>query len=362
MTAFLDERPKPVRSLSRFLTFGLIAVIGISGLDRSAVLPADRRRWTARRRWPRETAPSSSRSSLRAASSTTATDARSSPTFRRSSSRSVRPTCRGRTTGRGRDRLAALLRMTRRRHQRRDRLQPRLALRPRPDREDVDEIDRRLIAEAGYELPGVEVVVEARRQYADGPLLRRSSATPARSSGEQLAELKNVGYLPDDLIGKAGVEVDLRERAPRRLRQRERRARRRGPRKSRSSRPIAGAAAGRLAPLDDRHEGAGVRREGAPAGAMRAVGPQARRGHRDEPADRRGPGDGQPADLRQQPVRARHQHEDYTKLLEQPGQAAAQPRDQAHYPPGSTYKLVAGTGVLADGKITPHTKVRRAAT
>ena len=32
MTAFLDDRPKPVRSLSRFLTFALIAIIGISGL------------------------------------------------------------------------------------------------------------------------------------------------------------------------------------------------------------------------------------------------------------------------------------------------------------------------------------------
>ncbi|MDP2349981.1 MAG: penicillin-binding transpeptidase domain-containing protein, partial [Chloroflexota bacterium] len=31
---------------------------------------------------------------------------------------------------------------------------------------------------------------------------------------------------------------------------------------------------------------------------------------------------------------------------------------QAHYPPGSTYKLVAGTGGLEDGKITPSTKIR----
>ena len=43
---------------------------------------------------------------------------------------------------------------------------------------------------------------------------------------------------------------------------------------------------------------------------------------------------------------------DYAKLLDEPGQAAAQPRRQAHYPPGSTYKLVAGTGALADRKIT----------
>jgi cell division protein FtsI/penicillin-binding protein 2 len=32
VSTFLDERPKPVRSLSRFLTFALIAVIAVSGL------------------------------------------------------------------------------------------------------------------------------------------------------------------------------------------------------------------------------------------------------------------------------------------------------------------------------------------
>ena len=47
----------------------------------------------------------------------------------------------------------------------------------------------------------------------------------------------------------------------------------------------------------------------------------------DEPADRRDPRDGQPADLRQQPVRARDQQRRTTqKLLNEPGQAAAQPR------------------------------------
>ena len=36
------------------------------------------------------------------------------------------------------------------------------------------------------------------------------------------------------------------------------------------------------------------------------------------------------------------------EAAQEQGQAAAQPRDQAHYAPGSTYKLVAGTGALAD--------------
>ncbi len=39
------------------------------------------------------------------------------------------------------------------------------------------------------------------------PSCRRSSATPGPISGEQLLELKPDGYLPDDLIGKVGIEA-----------------------------------------------------------------------------------------------------------------------------------------------------------
>jgi penicillin-binding protein 2 len=49
---------------------------------------------------------------------------------------------------------------------------------------------------------------------------------------------------------------------------------------------------------------------------------------------------------------------DYTKLLNNPDKPLTNHAIQAHYPPGSTYKLVAGTGALADKKITPTTKIR----
>ena len=48
----------------------------------------------------------------------------------------------------------------------------------------------------------------------------------------------------------------------------------------------------------------------------------------------------------------------YAKLLKNPDKPLLNHAIQAHYPPGSTYKLVAGTGVLADRKITDKTKVR----
>ena len=47
----------------------------------------------------------------------------------------------------------------------------------------------------------------------------------------------------------------------------------------------------------------------------------------------------------------------YGKLLNNPDKPLTNHATQAHYPPGSTYKLVAGTGALADGKITDRTKV-----
>ena len=49
---------------------------------------------------------------------------------------------------------------------------------------------------------------------------------------------------------------------------------------------------------------------------------------------------------------------DYAKLLNNPDKPLTNHAIQAHYPPGSTYKLVAGTGALADKKITPTTKIR----
>jgi penicillin-binding protein 2 len=48
---------------------------------------------------------------------------------------------------------------------------------------------------------------------------------------------------------------------------------------------------------------------------------------------------------------------EYAKLLNNPDKPLTNHATQAHYPPGSTYKLVAGTGALADGKITAKTKV-----
>ncbi len=72
---------------------------------------------------------------------------------------------------------------------------------------DVPEATARLISEDGLTLPGVEVTVEPRRDYLSGTLMTQIVGYTGPVSAEGYAELKGSGYLADDRIGKAGVEL-----------------------------------------------------------------------------------------------------------------------------------------------------------
>ncbi len=72
---------------------------------------------------------------------------------------------------------------------------------------EVPEATARLIAEDGLTLPGVEVTVEPRRDYLSGTLLTQIVGYTGPLSAEGYTELQAKGYLPDDKIGKAGVEL-----------------------------------------------------------------------------------------------------------------------------------------------------------
>ena len=102
----------------------------------------------------------------------------------------------------------------------------RVGLRPRPDRRRTW-IRRRphLISEAGYRAARASrSSVEARREYTDGPLMSQLLGYTGPVSAEQLPDLPRSGYLPDDLIGKIGLETRVRDGAARHLRRGERRA------------------------------------------------------------------------------------------------------------------------------------------
>ncbi len=91
---------------------------------------------------------------------------------------------------------------------------------------DVDKDTANLIAESRSDLPGVEVAVEARRQYTDGPLMSQLLGYTGPVSPEALADLRAAG-LPARRPDRQGrCRGHVRDRAARHVRQRARRARR----------------------------------------------------------------------------------------------------------------------------------------
>ena len=355
MSAFLDDRPKPVRSLSRFLVFGLIVVIGVSGLTarlfylqvveggRLATLSTRNRTVTEAIPAPRGVIYDRNGRAL----------VSNVPTF----VVKVRPADlpldqRPQVV----ERLAALLRI------------PAADINGSIDgnpgstfdsvrvASDVAEDTARLISEASFDLPGVEVAIEARREYVDGPLLSQILGYTGPISGDQLKTLKDSGYLPDDLLGKAGIE-SVYETELRGTYGAAKVARDASGRRSQVLQTLSEARPGDSLNLTiDTKEQQNAQK--AMLWAMKEVG------------IKRGvvivmnPQTGEIIALVSLPTYDNNQFArgisiaNYAKLLNNPDKPLTNHAIQAHYPPGSTYKLVAGTGVLADKKITPTTKVQ----
>jgi penicillin-binding protein 2 len=220
---------------------------------------------------------------------------------------------------------------------------------------DVDEGTARLISEAGFELPGVEVAVEARRQYPEGPLLSQILGYTGPISSTQLDRLRTAGYLPDDLLGKAGVEAQYETEL-------------RGTYGSQSvERDATGKRSQVLQTISDSQAGDSLTLTIDTAEQKKAQ--KALTWAMDEVGFKRGvvivmnPQTGEILALVSLPTYDNNlfargiSNADYKKLITNKDKPLTNHAIQAHYPPGSTYKLVAGTGGLADKKITPQTKV-----
>ena len=212
-----------------------------------------------------------------------------------------------------------------------------------------------LISEAGYELPGVEVVVEARRQYTDGALTSHLLGYTGPVSAEQLPDLRAKGYQPDDLLGKVGLEAQYETEL----------------RGTYGSESVARDATGRrtqiLQTVQDAEPGASLtltidtkaqrnaekalkwamKKIGMTRGVVIAMNPQT----------------GEILAMVSLPTYDNNRFArgisttDYAKLLKDKDKPLLNHAIQAHYAPGSTYKLVAGTGALADRKISDSTRV-----
>ncbi len=68
-----------------------------------------------------------------------------------------------------------------------------------------------LLDERKAELPGVRVGTESMRRYVDGPLYSPILGYTSPITEDELGELREQGYLPDDRVGRTGVERTYEE-------------------------------------------------------------------------------------------------------------------------------------------------------
>ncbi|HET9851361.1 MAG TPA: penicillin-binding protein 2 [Candidatus Limnocylindrales bacterium] len=224
--------------------------------------------------------------------------------------------------------------------------------------QDVEPEVAGFIAESKSQLPGVEVVVETRRSYELGALVSQVLGYTGPISGEELADLKDKGYQPDDMLGRAGVEATYESllRGEYGLQTVERDAAGRPIQVLRTDRPPVAGSSLRLTidvkeqRLAEKAMRWGMRAAGLKRGVVIVMNPQTGEviAMVSLPSyDNNVFGEGiSPAE--------------YKKLLNDPEKPLVNHAISDQYPPGSTYKLVAGTGVLADGKITASTRIRTA--
>ena len=222
--------------------------------------------------------------------------------------------------------------------------------------QDVDPEVAGFIAESASDLPGVQVVVETRRDYELGPLFSEVLGYTGPISGTELPKLSSDGYLPDDMLGRTGVEAQYESvlRGQYGVQTVERDASGQEVQVLRTDQaPVAGSSL--KLTLDTREQQLaekamrwGMKAAGLKRGVVIVMNPQ----------------NGNILALVSLPSYDDNMfsqgitNKQYSALLNDPQKPLVNHAISDQYPPGSTYKLVAGTGVLADGKITASTRVR----
>ena len=220
---------------------------------------------------------------------------------------------------------------------------------------DVPADVARIISEEHLDLPGVEVTVEARRDYPFGRLLGQVLGYTGAVTAEDLQRVRDSGYLNDDLIGRTGVEATYEDalRGTYGLEQVERDV---SGRKLRVLSTVREAVPGESLELSidvkTQREAEKALRWGMDlAGLKRGV------------AIVMNPQTGEVLALVSLPAYDNNlfargiSNTDFKRLLNDPDRPLLNHAISEQYPPGSTYKLVTGAGALADGKITPETRL-----
>jgi penicillin-binding protein 2 len=220
---------------------------------------------------------------------------------------------------------------------------------------DIPKSAADFIAESHLDLPGVEVDVEARRQYANGALLSQILGYSGPINAQQLADLRSKGYLPDDVIGKTGIEAQY-ETVLRGQYGSETVERNAAGERGQVLEMISEAQPGDSLQLTiDTHQqqlaekalkwsmqSAGIKR-----GVFIVMNPQT----------------GEIQAMVSLPTYDDNlfargiSNQDFQKLLDDPNKPLLNHAISEQFPPGSTYKVVTGSGALADKKITASTQL-----
>lgn len=224
--------------------------------------------------------------------------------------------------------------------------------------QDVPRATADLISESHLDLPGVEIVVEARREYLSGDLVSQLLGYTGPIGPDQITALKREGYLPDDLIGRAGVEAiyEAELRGAYGAESVERDATGRTLQVLQTVREAEAGSSLRLTidvkeqQLAEKALKWGMEAAGLKRGVVIVMNPQT----------------GEVLAMVSLPTYDNNDfsggisNAEYRELLLNPDKPLLNHAINAHYPPGSTYKLVAGTGALSDGKLRASTKLRTA--
>ncbi len=222
--------------------------------------------------------------------------------------------------------------------------------------QDIPEKIARIVSESVEELPGVHVSVETRREYPDGVLMAHILGYTGAIDGGTYDRLKEKGYQSDDLIGKTGVEstfeTELRGTYGEELVERDATGR-----DVQVLRTVQQAVPGASLTLTidrtvQREATAalkwGMRAAGLKRGVFIVMNPQT----------------GEVLALVSLPSYDNNQFsrgissKAFRQLVQDKNDPLTNQAVQGNFPPGSTYKLVTGTGGLQDKDITPTTLVR----
>lgn len=220
----------------------------------------------------------------------------------------------------------------------------------------VPEDVARVISEQHLAMPGVSVIVESQRDYLYGPLLSQIVGYTGAVTTADLQRLTAQGYLSDDQIGKAGVEAQyeaaLRGQYGSEQDERDALGQDLGV-LSQTQDPVPGDSLDLTIDLKTQQQAQtalewGLNTAHVQSGVVIAMDPQTGQilamvslPTYDDNAFAQGISDAQ-----------------FQAYLKNPNQPLLNHAIAEQYAPGSTYKLVTGTGALADKKITAQTKIQ----